>query len=179
MKVSEGMSPAVFKNMSLVIGLFIVYTVWQGVNNKIADFRYEPVYGESFASAGDAEKVDLKSLPIVIAQSDVVVADDNVLNEQAIENAFKIPEFATEEVDEPKITVAEKMFLSYRPAVSAITNNGAVINGVFWKVGEKMNTMPVMLETGEFVFPVIAGVSRSRVVLRVSGEKLTLPFERF
>lgn len=185
MKINESISPSLFKKMAIVIGLFIVYAVWQGVNTKIAELRYQPVYGESFTSAERIETIDLQSLPIVVAQSVVKGVDSGAIDDQAIEDAFKLPEFSDEDIEieleskGPEITAATKMFLTYRPAVSAISKRGAVINGIFWNVGEKINSMPVALDTGEIALPILASISRNKAVLSVNGEKLTLPFERF
>lgn len=185
MKVNESISPSVFKNLAIVIGLFIVFSVWQAVNAKIADLRYQPVQGESFSSGGASEKIDLKSLPIVVAQSQNTDKSigGKTADDMAIEAAFKVPEFSEVEVEvatqAPKITNAERLFVMYRPAVGAVSLRGAVINGVFWKTGESLESMPINLDDGQIVFPVLSGVTRTNAVLSVGGEKLTLPFERF
>lgn len=187
MKVNESISPSVFKNLAIVIGLFIVFSVWQAVNAKIADLRYQPVQGESFSSGGESEKMDLKSLPIVVAQSQNTDKSigGKTADDMAIEAAFKVPEFSEAEAEvevatqAPKITNAERLFVMYRPAVGAVSLRGAVINGVFWKTGESLESMPINLDDGQIVFPVLSRVTRTNAVLSVGGEKLTLPFERF
>lgn len=179
MKINESVSPSVFKNLAIVIGLFIVFSVWKGANNKIDELRFQPVFGESFSSSEQIEKVDLKSLPIVVAQSTTKGLDSNEVNDLVIEAAFKAPVFVDVEVQEPKATLVEKVFLAYRPVVFAVSQNGAVINGVFWRVGEEIKVMPVASENGQAIVPVVASVSRSQVVLKIANEKMTLPFERF
>lgn len=186
MNIRESISPSVFKNMIIVIGLFVVFSVWQSVSKRVADLRYERIYGESFSDNSKADNIDLKSLPIVVARSTAKASSRKTINEQAIEDAFKVPEFVPviedgedEALEAPKATIAEQLFLTYRPAVSAIGRQGAVINGVFWRTGEKIDSMAVRLESGETVNPFISKVLRDQVVLKVDGEVLTLPFERF
>lgn len=68
----------------------------------------------------------------------------------------------------------------YRPAVSAVSPyKGAVISGIYWRVGETIGSMPVPLENGETAFPTLAGVSKKQAVLMVDGGRLSLPFEQF
>lgn len=181
MKINESISPAIFKNSALVIGFFIVFSVWQAGNNKITDLQYQSVYGESLAVARPVEKVDLKSLPIVVSQSDAKGISGLDVNDLMIEAAFKAPEFVEVqvEVQEPKVTLVEKVYLTYRPTVSAISQKGAVINGVFWTVGEAVKTMPTVSGKGQPVIPVLTSVSRNQIVLQIADEIMTLPFERF
>jgi len=179
MSINESVSPAVFKNLTIVIGLFIIYSVWQTVNNKISAVRYLEVYGESLSGDVQGEKVDLKSLPIVVSKSAVQATSGLAADDQAIEDAFRMPEpEVEEEVVEIKASAVEVLYFSYRPVVSAVSNNGAVINGVFWNLGEKIKTMPFAVD-GNNLYPVLKSISRNQVVLSVDAEKMTLPFERF
>ena len=54
-----------------------------------------------------------------------------------------------------------------------------MINGIFWKTGESIESMPINLDDGQIVFPVLSRVTRTSAILSLGGEKLTLPFERF
>jgi len=179
MKINESISPSVFKNLIILVGIFLVFSAWKAIEARVADIRYLPVYGESFSNDEQASKVDLKSLPIVVAKSVLKSIDNTVVNDLVIEQAFKVPEFVELEVEEPtKISVSERMFLTYRPAVMAVSPTGAIISGVFWRVGEQIKSMPVTSDEG-VIYPVIGSVSRSQVVLKISDEVLTLPIERF
>lgn len=181
MKINESISPSVFKNVALVLGLFLAFSLWQFGSREVSDFRYQPVFGEQFANSSTEEPIDLKALPIVLAQSENKGVDVKDMNDLAIEAAFKVPEFVEieEEVVEPKITMAQQFFARYQPRVVALTAKGAIINGVFWRTGEPLAAMPVMQEDGQYVFPVLAAVSRNQAVIKVSDETVTLPFERF
>ncbi len=184
MKINESISPSVFKNLIIVAGLFLVFSIWQAGSKKLAELRYETVYGESFAGSEQQDVVGLESLPIVVAESVSEAGSDKNINDLTIENAFKVPEKAEVDdsidvISEPKLTVSESFYMTYRPAVYGVSVNGAIINGVYWKVGEKMETMPILLEDGIAAQPYISKVFRDKVVLNVGGETLSLPFERF
>lgn len=180
MKINESVSPSVFKNLSIVVGLFIVFSVWQWVGGKIKELNYQPVYGESFASQEQLEKMDLEALPIVVAKSVAKSMNSAAINDLAIEAAFKAPEFVESVAPELKVTAAQRVFARYRPAISAVSNRaGAVVNGVYWRVGERIESMPISMDDGETVWPHLQSVTRNQAVLVVSGETLTLPFERF
>lgn len=89
MKINESVSPSTFKNLILLIGLFMVFIVWQWVGGKLDGLRYEQVHGESFANRAVTEEFDLRELPIVVAESLNKAVDSATANELAIEAAFQ------------------------------------------------------------------------------------------
>lgn len=179
MKVNESISPSAFKNVILVLGLFMVFLLWQFGSKKVADFRYQYVFGEQISSAVSGSAISLDALPIVLAQSEHKGVDVEDLNDLAIEAAFKVPEFVDDEVKAPTVTTAERFYMSYRPKVAGVSKNGAIINGVFWRTGEALNTMPLANDAGESLIPMLVSVASDRVVITIGGDKVTLPFEMF
>lgn len=181
MKVNEVVSPSLFKNLAILAGIFLIYSVWQAVNGKVSEMQYLEVSGEYFDSGNRAERVDLKSLPIVVSESAMAVSDTLTADDQVIEEAFRPPVVEVEEVvDEVvvKVSAVQQVFGMYRPKVSAISGKGAVLNGVFWNVGEKIVSMPYFIDGARY-FPVLKSVSRNQAVISLGDERMTLPFERF
>lgn len=181
MKINEVVSPSLFKNLAILVGFFLIYSVWQAVSSKVNEMQYLEVLGEYFDSGDRAERVDLKSLPIVVSESAVAVAGTVTADDQLIEEAFRPPVVEVEEVEEEvvvKVSAVQQVFGMYRPNVSAISGKGAVINGTFWNVGERIVSMPYFIDGARY-FPVLRGVSRNQAVLGLGDEKMTLPFERF
>lgn len=194
MKFENSLSPDSFNLLVLAAGLFGSFIIYQLIDGRTAQLRYEPVYGEVSAHAGELVSVQrLQALPLVEARSESPADGISRLNDQAIEAAFREPIFAVPTEPEPEPEVADviveepvqvgldsRFLMTYRPLIGGINGQGAVVNGVFWKSGEKITLMPVHDVTSNQVhYPVLKRVNNSSVVFSLAGKDVKVEFERF
>lgn len=181
MAIKSSLSPQHLKLAVVGAGLLVLFTVWDMVQGKVSNLRYQPVYGEQGPAVAEPVREELQALPIVMARSEAVNQPDSALSDAAIEAAFREPvvEVEIEEVQEaPKITLVQQLLAVHRPTVNAVSTNGAVVNGQFWSIGESVASMPLRAATGELVIPKVRTVNAKQVVMTVGSETVSLDFDR-
>lgn len=180
--MKSSLSPQHLKLIVIGAGLLGLWTIWGMVQSKVGDLRHQPIYGEQGPSTEQALREELYSLPIVVSRSDASSQSELVMNDAAIEAAFREPvvEISEEESDkEPaKVTLTQQFIVRYRPVVNAVSNNGAVINGQFWSIGEGIASLPLHTSAGEVVIPRLRAVSAKHVVMTLGDESVSLDFDR-
>lgn len=178
MNIKSSISPDLFKTIIIGLSAIGVYTLWTTVDKQVNDWGFEPVYGQQNAQVVSPVREELSSLPIVVAKKqEASFSLDESVNDALIEAAFKEPEpIVAEESVEPVVTLGQRFFALYRPAISAVSAGGAVINGVFWQPGEPIASMVVHRADGTTVLPAIVSSSSNGVVISLGEEFIRLPF---
>lgn len=180
-------------------GLFAAYICYVTLTDQIAKLRYEPVYGEhTYNDDAGNEFAGVEDLPIVFAQGQSV-ADSISLSDNAIEAAFRKPVIAAaplivdadesgaaeneqhqeEEAEKDAalvLTPVQQFLLQYKPLVSGLSQNGAIIGGTFWRIGEEMVRYPVTKDDGEVVYPRLTSIGSKSVRLALAGDSVSLDF---
>ena len=161
MKLESTIHPDHYNVVALLAGLIIAAITWKVLDSRVQELQWQPVYGES-AQGAEASTISdhYNSLPLVEAVGSFTGPESLMLNDMAIEAAFREPIFAPtedqiaadasavdKEVKGP--TLAEQFLIKYRPLIGAITPRGVVVSGVFWKYGEKIRTMPMQVVSDE------------------------------
>lgn len=178
MQIKSSLSPQHMKLIVIGAGLLGLLTVWDVVQKKIADLAYQPVYGEQAPATTEVLREELYSLPIVVAKSETKALGESEISDADIEAAFRKPVFEEpEEASEPvKVTLSQQFLALYRPVVNGVSGNGAIVNGQFWSVGERMASMPLRASSGEVLMPKIQAIGIDKVVIGLGDESLPLNF---
>jgi len=159
-----------------LLGLTII---WQTVQQKVHDLRFQAVYGEQSQAQALPIRADLYSLPIVMAKSDAPVEVGGIINDAEIEAAFREPKVEpVEEAEPPKVSLSQQLIFLYSPKVNGVSSNGAIVNGQFWAIGEPMVNMGIRDALGGLVTPRISSIGSGQVVLTLDDESLILPFDQ-
>jgi len=180
----------------LLAGLIVAGIAWKLLDGRVQELQWQPVYGES--AQGEQEVVSsdsYESLPLVKAVGKSADPQSMMLNDRAIEAAFRDPIFAApiEEISEDAVedevkgpNLGEQFLIKYRPLIGAVSPNGVVVSGVFWKFGEKMTTMPMQAvsengqqPTGEIIYPSVSGARAGTVTFTLQDVRVPVEFDRF
>lgn len=188
---SEHMNIAV-----LFAGLIVAGISWKLLDGRIQELQWQPVYGESAQSEQEISSSEsYESLPLVKAVGKVSSSQSLMLNDRAIEAAFRDPIFAApiEELPEDAVedevegpNLGDQFLIKYRPLIGAVSSNGVVVSGVFWKFGEKMTTMPMQAvsengqqPTGEVIYPRVIAARGGTVTFTLQDVRVPVEFDRF
>lgn len=190
MNLKGQFSPELIKLIMLSMGLSSAFLLWSGLAKVQANFQVAEVLGLASGDVSTAPQVVITTLPIVeasVSSANAVSAESDV-SAELLEAAFKEPippepevpaEVPTEEKKPPEEPLLGKIVTMYRPAVNAVTDEGAFISGVFWRVGEEIKTMPIRNSKGEVVYPRFSRLSTAGVAITLDGAAHTLQFHRF
>jgi len=193
-RVQVSVNPMVLRYALLGAGLLILVMLWSGLEDRAKKIQREQVLGANqLAGEYDDAIADLESLPIVYVKSERETERLNVnVADSRIERAFQRPEAMAPDVEviedraiEEESSAAEQIVIpardvflaAYRPLVSGLTDRGAVINGTFWRVGERLDAYPVEDDTGAKVVPVLVAVSARGASVKVAGDMVLLEFK--
>ena len=184
-------------------GLFAAYICYVTLTDQLAKLRYEPVYGENtYVEDAGTDFSAVEDLPIVFAQGQDLTNTVS-LSDSAIEAAFRKPVIAAapviieadnaagaegeqadqeEAAQEPAalvLTPVQKFLLHHKPLVSGLANNGAVIGGTFWRIGERMEAFPIAQEDGAVLYPRLVSIGSKSVRVAVAGDSVSLDFKAY
>lgn len=174
--IGNSIPPQTFRFLMMGACVLGLYATWDVLQSKVQELRYLPVLGEQSHSQAVAERDELQSLPIVMARNEYPVDEVGQISDEAIEAAFNTPVVEVDEPEPVKFNMAQQLIMRFRPVVSALSTNGAVINGQFWSVGESIANMPLRASDGRIVTPSVASVGSVGVVLAIEGETVNLTF---
>ncbi len=175
------MTPELIRLALFAVGAAIILLIWNILTGSIREMAYQPVYGENAAVVVAAISPKTLALPMVESaiHDDALIADSADDDDMKIEGAFSAPKVEEPKTEEapPAISLAQQLFMIYQPAIQGVGAGGAFIKDQFWSIGESMTVMPIKASSGEIVYPKIASIGRSEVVLVIDGERLSLQLE--
>lgn len=195
MNIEHNLNTDQSKLVVLGAGIALAFIVWFFTEGRVEQLRYLEVYGEVVDSEVVPQELGkLEALPLVEAVGSLERPAASDLNELAIEAAFREPVFTPpapvieEEVAETRPvstgpTLVEQFLIRYRPLVGAISSNGVVISGNFWRFGESLENMPMSdgessSDTPEMLYPRLVGVRNGSVILKLGDQEVPVKFER-
>lgn len=153
--------------LGVLISMGLLWRAGEAVTGRLAEL---PVH-EAPKVGGNTVALNVKNFSAVFVKQAVAVAGNAVADESQIDSLFKREDTKTAEKSIER-DYGQLFIQSVR--IDGVSDNGLIINGRFYSIGSKLETLAMMTTGGKQLVPRLDSLKNDKAIFDVGTQKVAI-----